>query len=78
MKKLLIPVDKANHFIAGTVIYCLASLFLTPVAALAPVIIIGAAKEVYDKYSKKGTPDVIDFLYTMAGALPVLLTNITK
>ena len=78
MKKLLIPVDKANHFIAGTLIYCIASLFLTPIVALAPVVIIGASKEVYDKYSKKGTPDVIDFLYTVAGALPVLLTTIIK
>jgi hypothetical protein len=79
MTKLIIPeIDKANHFIAGTIIYCLASLFLSPVAALIPVIIIGAAKEVYDKYSKKGTPDIIDFLYTVAGALPVLLTNIIK
>lgn len=78
MKKLLIPVDKANHFIAGALIYCIASLFLTPIVALAPVTIIGAAKEVYDKYSKKGTPDIIDFLYTVAGALPVLLTHILK
>jgi hypothetical protein len=79
MTKLIIPeIDKANHFIAGTLTYCLASLFFPPVAALIPVIIIGAAKEVYDKYSKKGTPDIIDFLYTVAGALPVLLTNIIK
>ena len=78
MKKLLIPVDKANHFIAGTLIYCIASLVLTPIVSLAPVVIIGASKEVYDKYSKKGTPDIIDFLYTVAGAIPVLLTNIIR
>lgn len=78
MIKLLIPVDKANHFIAGTLTYCLASLFLTPMVALIPVVIIGVAKEVYDKCSKKGTPDVVDFIYTIAGALPVLLTNIIK
>ena len=76
MDKFIIPVDKANHFIAGTIIYCIASIFLTPIVALAPVVIIGAAKEVYDKYSKKGTPDIIDFLYTVAGALPVLMTQI--
>ena len=76
MNKFIIPVDKANHFIAGTIIYCIASIFLTPVVALAPVVIIGATKEVYDKYSKKGTPDIIDFLYTIAGALPVLMTQI--
>jgi hypothetical protein len=79
MTKLIIPeIDKANHFIAGTIIYSLASLFLTPMIALVPVAIIGAAKEMYDKYSKKGTPDIIDFLYTVAGALPVLLTTIIK
>lgn len=78
MEKLLIPVDKANHFIAGTIIYCLASLFLSPAAALIPVIIIGAAKEMYDKQSKSGTPDLVDFIFTVLGALPVLLTLITK
>jgi hypothetical protein len=78
MKKLLIPVDKANHFIAGTLIYCVASLFLTPIVALAPVVVIGAAKEVYDKSSKKGTPDLVDFIFTVLGALPVLLTLVAK
>jgi hypothetical protein len=78
MKKLLIPVDKANHFIAGTLIYCLASLFLTPSAALIPVVIIGIGKEVYDKQSKTGTPDLVDFIFTVLGALPVLLTFVVK
>jgi hypothetical protein len=79
MTRLLIKqIDKANHFIAGTLIYCLANVFLTPLVALIPVIVIGAAKEMYDKYSKKGNPDVMDFLYTIAGALPVLLTTIIK
>jgi hypothetical protein len=78
MEKLLIPVDKANHFIAGTLIYCLASLILTPAAALIPVVVIGAGKEMYDKYSKKGTPDLVDFIFTVLGALPVLLTLVAK
>jgi hypothetical protein len=73
---LTIPVDKANHFIAGTIIYCLATLFLSPVAALIPVILAGGAKEMYDCWSGKGTPDFNDFLFTLLGAIPVLITHL--
>jgi len=76
MKKLLIPVDKANHFIAGTVIYCTSALFLTPALALIPVMVIAAGKEVYDGLSKKGTADVIDYLFTIAGAIPPLVISL--
>ena len=75
MNNYLIPVDKANHFIAGTVIYCLALFLLSPAMAIIPVIVAGAAKELYDYYIGKGTPDVIDFLYTVLGAIPVLITH---
>jgi len=76
MTKLIIAADKANHFIAGTVIYCLALCIVTPVAALIPVVIAGAGKEVYDKISGKGTADIKDFIYTVAGAIPVLMTHL--
>jgi len=76
MTKLIIAADKANHFIAGTVIYCLSLFLLSPLVALIPVIVIGAAKEVYDEKKKKGGADIWDFLYTVAGALPVLITHI--
>lgn len=76
--KLLLPVDKANHFIAGTIIYCLAILFLSPIAALIPVILIGGIKEMCDCWSGKGTPDLKDTLFTIAGAIPVLITYLWK
>jgi len=76
MTKLLIEADKANHFIVGTVIYCLALFIMSPLLALLPVIAIGAAKEVYDGISKKGNADIMDFLYTVAGAIPVLITHL--
>lgn len=76
MNNYLIPVDKANHFIAGTIIYCLALFLLSPAIAIIPVMIAGAGKEFYDYYSGKGTPDVLDFLYTILGAIPVFITHI--
>ena len=76
MTKLIIAADKANHFIAGTVIYCLSLFILSPLVALIPVIIIGAAKEVYDEKKRKGGADIMDFLYTVAGAIPVLITHL--
>jgi hypothetical protein len=76
MSKFLIPVDKANHFIAGTLTYCLAALCMPPAVAIIPVIVVAAGKEMYDAISKKGTPDVIDYLFTIAGAIPPLVINL--
>jgi hypothetical protein len=78
MNNYLIPVDKANHFIAGTLIYVLSAIIFSPFIAIIPVIVIGLGKEVYDYITKKGTPDVIDFLFTILGALPPLILNIIK
>ena len=47
-------------------------------ASLIPVVVIGAGKEMYDKYTKTGTPDLVDFIFTVLGALPVLLTLVAK
>jgi hypothetical protein len=41
-----------------------------------PVIIIATAKEVYDYVSKKGTPDIDDLLYTIYGAIPILILKL--
>ena len=76
MNKFLISVDKANHFIVGTIIYCLALFLLSPLLALIPVIITGGAKEAYDYYSGKGTPDINDFIFNILGAIPVLITHL--
>jgi hypothetical protein len=76
MKPFISQLDKANHFIAGTVIYCLSLFILSPLVALIPVIVVGAAKEVYDEKKRKGRGDIWDFLYTIAGAIPVLITHL--
>jgi uncharacterized protein YfiM (DUF2279 family) len=76
VKKFLIPIDKANHFIAGTMIYCASALFLSAGLALIPVIVLAASKEIYDSVSKKGTSDIADYLFTIAGAIPPLVINL--
>jgi hypothetical protein len=65
------PIDKQYHFIAGMLIYIIASAFMPVVWALLPVAIIGTLKEVWDYLNKKGTPDINDLLFTMYGALPI-------
>jgi len=70
------PIDKQYHFIAGMCIYIIASLFMPTIWALLPVVAIGTAKEVWDYISHQGTPDINDLLYTIYGALPVLILKL--
>ena len=61
------PIDKQAHFwwgwaIAATCVPLGNAWFAVTVAAL-----LGAAKEVWDKQSGKGTPDVCDSAATAAG-----------
>lgn len=62
-----LPQDKANHFIYGLVGFLGVGLIFGMVAGILFSAIIGAAKEVYDRVTKKGTPDVLDFVATAAG-----------
>lgn len=63
--------DKANHAIYGALIFFVLQFVLSPVFALLGVAIVAATKEIYDFISKSGTPDVLDFLATIAGSLPL-------
>lgn len=81
MKKLPLPVideDKANHFIYGCVIYSLSCIFLPVLYSLIIVALIGGLKELYDKYTPGATPDIMDWVWTMFGCLPILLIQIIK
>jgi hypothetical protein len=69
-------IDKLYHFIAGVIIYIFSSIILNNWASIIPVILIGGAKEVYDYYSKKGTPDWWDFIWTVIGGLVMLLFSL--
>lgn len=67
-----IPGDRANHFGYGAVLASLGALHSVAIGAvLCASFAIG--KEVYDRVSKRGTPDLMDALWTIAGGLPVLI-----
>jgi hypothetical protein len=70
------PIDKQYHFIAGLCIYTIAQLFMPVFAALIPVIVIATGKEVWDYVNMEGTPDINDLLYTIYGALPILILKL--
>jgi hypothetical protein len=74
--KLILP-DKRLHFIAGVLIasVSLAGGWLCSVIALFS---IALAKEIYDFFSKKGTPDFFDFLWTLIGGFFPILVYILK
>ena len=70
----MLPVDKQLHLLGGYVI----TLTLAPIGiwtALAACTLIAAAKElVHDYAMKRGTPEVMDWLATVAGGLAALIT----
>jgi hypothetical protein len=78
MKKLLlIPQDKANHFVYGFVIYVLASLLLSDLLSLAMVVIWAICVEIYDEYDYGGF-DWKDLLVTMIPAILLFTKSILK
>jgi len=60
-------IDKLYHFLAGMIIFWVASYFM--VYPIIPVIVVGAAKEVWDKIIKHSYADWLDFLATVMGGI---------
>lgn len=68
-----IAYDKKLHYAAGLLIAGVLTNFLPVLIAVAIAVAVGIGKEVYDRVTKKGTPELADFLWTTAGALMWLL-----
>lgn len=68
-----LPFDKKLHYAAGLLIAGVLTNFLPVLIAVAIAVAVGIGKEVYDRVTKKGTPEFADFLWTTAGALTWLL-----
>ena len=65
-----VPKDKAMHFCAGLALSILAGLLYTPFWGLATAAVVGALKEIiWDWLLKKGTPELLDFVATVAGGV---------
>jgi hypothetical protein len=69
-----IPADKVKHFLVGNI----SSSSMAPILiyndksvywAIGAAVLIGAAKEIYDKMSEDGTPDWWDFIATSLGGI---------
>lgn len=65
--------DKKLHYFAGLIIAGVLTNFLPVLVAVAIAVAVGIAKEVYDRVTKKGTPEFADFLWTTAGAITWLI-----
>lgn len=59
--------DKLYHFIAGAIIFLIASHFIS--YAIFPVIVIAIGKEIYDLKVKKSYFDFWDIVATVMGGL---------
>lgn len=64
-----LPHDKALHLIGGVMIFAVFNFFVNWQVGLAMSAGIGALKEYWDYQSKKGTPDLWDFVATFAGGI---------
>lgn len=86
ISKLLLPQDKANHFLYGTLAataWALGAIY-APMwfpqhpanAAIAASLTLGVGKELLDRFSGKGTPDPMDAIATALGGAPIALVCI--
>ena len=75
MKLPLIPQDKANHYVYGSVIYFISNLFLSPILSMLVILLIALLKELYDYKAKTGTPEAMDVVWTLLGGLFLFLSN---
>jgi len=67
-----IPDDKLRHYLAGSLAASGGGLHSVLLGALlCAALAIG--KEVYDRVSKRGTPDLLDVVWTLIGGAAVLL-----
>ena len=62
--------DKKLHLLAGLALAIIAGLLFCPIVGLAAAAVVGALKEIiWDWLLKKGTPELLDFVATVAGGV---------
>ena len=65
--------DKLMHYFVGTLL----ALVLVPFIGFYSMILVASiavAKELYDYYSGKGTPELLDIVWTVLGGLVVVIS----
>jgi hypothetical protein len=66
VERLVIPADKANHFLYGSIIFLLGNATLGSQHGMLLALFFALGKEMYDAVDHK--PEVKDVLWTMIGA----------
>jgi hypothetical protein len=62
--------DKKLHLLAGLALALSAGLLFCPLVGLVTAAVVGALKEIiWDWLLKKGTPEFMDFVATVAGGV---------
>lgn len=70
LQKLLIPQDKANHFVYGALVSSTVSRVTgSRATGLVATVVFAIGKELWDWATGKGTPDFWDAAATVAGGL---------
>lgn len=67
---------KKKHFVAGFAITAIVSLFFGYIIGVLVAVIAAAGKELYDKVTGTGTPEVLDFVATIAGAAAAVIASV--
>lgn len=67
-----IPDDKLRHYFVGSLAAAAGGLHSVAVGALLCAA-LAVGKEVHDRVSKRGTPDLLDAAWTLAGGAVVLV-----
>lgn len=70
-----IPADKKKHLIAGFIVCAIVSMFFGYVIGFISALVAAAGKEAYDYFTKKGTPELADFIYSAVGAVCFLVVS---
>ena len=75
-----VPYDKAQHMVAGWFIFMITIMITQNIGlALALAVLAGAGKElIWDLLLKKGTPEFMDFVATIAIPLGIWLISLIK
>lgn len=68
--------DKKKHLAAGFAISAVVSLFFGYIVGFSAAIGAGFVKEGYDYITKKGKPEALDLVFTVAGALLFILISV--
>ena len=67
--------DKLLHFFWWSVLLTTLSVVFNDVVSITATVLVAIGKEVYDKVSGKGNPEVLDAIYGIAPCVIYLITK---